>query len=231
MRASSRRAATIARSQLAAAARLAEEDKHRFDSDSKSDSEAEEHPCKLARVSVADRPRPSSIQTPEWYVAIDFGTTFTTVASHRRGEPTDRINTINDFPGEKTHEQTRKQIPTEIWYPRKGARPSGHIKASDIRLRFGAEVHRLAEDDEDIGLRKLYDDADRVTMMKLLLDDSDYAQPSKYRLFETLEVLKSKDHIKENEDIILHFFCEVFRATKTRLGTDFKDDSIGTFIY
>lgn len=97
MRASSRRAATIARSQLAAAARLAEEDKHRFDSDSKSDSEAEEHPCKLARVSVADRPRPSSIQTPEWYVAIDFGTTFTTVASHRRGEPTDRINTINDF--------------------------------------------------------------------------------------------------------------------------------------
>lgn len=68
-------------------------------------------------------------------------------------------------------------------------------------------------------------------MMKLLLDDSDYAQPSKYRLFETLEVLKSKDHIKENEDIILHFFGEVFRATKTRLGTDFKDDSIGTFIY
>ncbi|KAF1363129.1 hypothetical protein EJ07DRAFT_163038 [Lizonia empirigonia] len=208
MRPSHRRAATIARSQLAAAARLAEEYKHRFESD----SEAEKPTCKLARVSVANRPRPSSAQTPEWYVAIDFGTTFTTVASHRRGEPTDRINTINDFP--------------EIWYPRKGARPSGHIKAGDIRLRFEAEVHRLAEDDEDIGLRKLYDDADRVTMMKLLLDDSYYAQPSKYRLFETLKALKSKDHIKENEDIIFHFFCEVFRATKTRLGPDFKDDSI-----
>ncbi|KAJ4342040.1 hypothetical protein N0V87_001366 [Didymella glomerata] len=76
-----------------------------------------------------------------------------------------------------------------------------------------------------VDIRKIYDDADRVTMMKLLLDNTEYAQASKERLQETLESIKTKGHIDECEDVFLHFFREIFRASKTRLGPDFGDSS------
>ncbi|KAF3037823.1 hypothetical protein E8E12_007276 [Didymella heteroderae] len=165
-------------------------------------------------------------QEPDWYISVDFGTTFTTVAFYRRGTPIERIHTIDNFPGEKQHNQTHRQIPTEIWYPKKDAYPFGLIKQRDNRMRFGNEVHRMAEGDEGVDVRKIYDDADRISMMKLLLDKSDYAQASKQRLQKTLESIKAKGHIDEDEDIFFHFFREIFRASKTRLGSDFDEKSI-----
>lgn len=215
-----RKAATTARSQIAESTRL------QVAADYESNSEVDEPTRKLARVSVADRNK-----EPEWYIAIDFGTTFTTVAWHRRGTSTERIHTIDNFPGEKQHHQTHRQIPTEIWYPKKNARPFRHVKSRDIRMRFGNEVHRIAEDDEGVDLREVYDDADRVTMLKLLLDKTDYAQASRERLQETLEAIKAKGYIEDNEDVFLHFFREVFRALKTRLGSDFNNDSTGMFSF
>lgn len=219
-----RKAATLARSQIAESTRLAAE----YDFDANAEAEPVR---KVARMPGIDRPRPISIEAPEWYIAVDFGTTFTTVAWHRRGDPVQRIHTIDDFPGEKQHNVTRRQIPTEIWYPKKSGHPSGQVKAKDIRMRFGNEVHRLADDDEGFDLRKAYDDTHRITMMKLLLDKSEYAQISKDRLQEALEVIKSEGHVDENEDVFLHFFREVFRATSASLGPDFKDDSTGLISY
>lgn len=219
-----RRAATTARTQIAESARQDAK------SESESEGEVEEPTCKLARVSVSDRTQSRhNDQEPEWYIAIDFGTTFTTVAWYRRGSSTKTIYTIDNFPGEKLHHQTHRQIPTEVWYPQPNSLPSRHIKPHDIRMRFGNGVHRMAEDDEGVDIRKIYDDADRVTMMKLLLDHTEYAQASKERLQEALESIKAKGHIEENEDVFFHFFREIFRALRTRLGPDFNDSSSGRF--
>ncbi|KAF1923136.1 uncharacterized protein M421DRAFT_9919 [Didymella exigua CBS 183.55] len=105
------------------------------------------------------------------------------------------------------------------------ARPFGQVKSRDIRMRFGNEVHRMAEDDEGVDVRKIYDSADRVIMMKLLLDKTEYAQGPKERLQETLESIKAKGHINEDEDVFFHFFREIFRASKIRLGSAFGEHS------
>ncbi|XPS69479.1 hypothetical protein M3J09_001749 [Ascochyta lentis] len=192
--------------------------------DYESDPERDvERARKTARFSA--RPYQMTSNSPEWYLAIDLGTTYTTVAWHRRGMPTEKIFTIDNFPGEKQYHQTHRQIPTELWYPKKDAQPFGRIRSHEIRIRFGNEVHRMAEDSECLDLRKLYDDAHRVTMMKLLLDQSEYAQASKEKLRRTLELIKSEGWIEKDEDIFFHFFREVFRATKTRLGPDFTEES------
>ncbi|KZM26023.1 hypothetical protein ST47_g2822 [Ascochyta rabiei] len=216
MQRSNRKAAATARSQITTSARLV--------LDHESESEFITEPArKTARFSA--KPRQIASESPEWYIAIDFGTTYTTVAWHKRGTHTERIYTIDNFPGEKEHHETHRQIPTEVWYPKRNARPFGNVKARDIRMRFGNEVHRMAEDNGGLELREVYDDNDRVTMMKLLLDKTNYAQVSKEKLHETLESLKSKGCIEENHDVFHHFFREVFRATKARLSPDFNDDS------
>lgn len=218
-----RRAATAARSQIA------ESTKQAVDYKSESEVEVEESVRTSARISVTDRTQPRHVkQEPEWNVSIDFGTTFTTVAWYRRGTSTERIHTIDNFPGEKLHHQTHRQIPTELWYPKRNTHSSGHVKSRDVRIRFGNEVHRLAEGDEGGELREFYDDADRVSMMKLLLDNSEYAQASKKRLQDTLESIRAKGHIEKSEDVFFHFLREVFKAIKTRLGSDFTKDSTGT---
>ncbi|KAJ4364797.1 hypothetical protein N0V95_000641 [Ascochyta clinopodiicola] len=218
MQRSSRKAAATARSQIATSATLA--------SDYDSEPEFITEPArKTARLS--SKPNQIISRSPDWYVALDFGTTYSTVAYHKRRTSAQRVELIDNFPGEKEHHETHRQVPTEVWYPRKDARPFGHVRARDIRMRFGNEVHRMAEDNGGLELREVYDDANRVTMMKLLLDKTDYAQASKEKLLETLESLKSKSCIEEIEDVFLHFFREVFRATKARLDPDFSDDSTG----
>ena len=173
----------------------------------------------------------SGIQPPDWYVAIDFGTTFTTVAWYRRGMPIQHVQTVDNFPGETRLDQVNKQIPTELWYPREDASPSKYVLPDDIRLRFGNEVHRIGARAELPELCAIYDDADRVTMMKLLLDKTEYIQATKERLQKTLESLKLKNYIEKDSDVILHFFQEVLKATKTSLGYNFKAESTGTIFH
>jgi hypothetical protein len=218
-----RKAATTAKSQIAASAkRIAEYV-------SPSESSDEESTRKRTRSPITNTPHQVAFQEPEWYIAIDFGTSYTTVAWYRRGTLLDMILTIDNFPGERQHNLTNRQIPTEVWYPKEDARPFGHIKTRDIRMRFGNEVHRIAEDDEGIDYRQVYDETGRVTMMKLLLDNTAYAQVSKERLHETLDTIREMGHIEFNEDVFSHFFHEVLRATKTCLGTDFNGASNGMF--
>jgi hypothetical protein len=49
-------------------------------------------------------------------------------------------------------------------------------------MLFGNEVQRIAEDDEGVDIREIYEDIDCITIMKLLLDKTGYAQASKERL-------------------------------------------------
>lgn len=223
---SARRAAALAQSRIAASVRqqaVVDE----------SDDEVEQPPRKIAHNPVATKQRVhpnGSDLTPEWYIAVDFGTTFTTVAWYRRGMSTQQIQTIDNFPGTTNLHLSNRQIPTEIWFPTKSAPLPGQVSSSDVRVRFGSEVHRMANADDGLELRKFYDDADRVTMMKLLLDKTKYAQASKERLQQTLNLIKVKNHIEKDEDVYFHFFRGILAATKTRLGNDFRDDSIGKLI-
>lgn len=221
-----RKAASLARSHIAESAR------QQANEDEQTDLYLGKPARKMARASTANRgqkPRGDNGRLPEWLIAIDFGTTFTIVAYHRRGTPADRIFTIDNFPGEKEQNRKNRQIPTELWYPQKDIYPSGHVKPHDVRLRFGNEVHRMAEVDDGFELRQFYSDADRVTMPKLLLDHTPYAQTSKERLRETIRFLKVNDHIEEEKDVFFHFFRGVLRATKRLLASHFNDESTGTF--
>ncbi|KAJ4408310.1 hypothetical protein N0V91_003314 [Didymella pomorum] len=87
----------------------------------------------------------------------------------------------------------------------------------------------MAEDNEGVDVQKIYNDADRVMMMKLLLDNTEYAQASKEWLQEILESIKAKGHIEEYEDVFFHFFREIFRTSKTRLDPDFDENSSGIY--
>lgn len=225
---SARRAATLARTRIATWSRL-------NPTAESSDEDVQAPPRKTSRDTDTNNRqagRSSESQPPDWYVAIDFGTTFTTVAWHRRGMPIENVPTINNFPGETRVDLVNNQIPTELWYPREDARPSRYVHSDEIRLRFGNEVQRIGDRIDIIPeLCAVYDDADRVTMMKLLLDKSDYTQATKERLQKTLESLKKKRYIEEDSDVIMHFFQEVLKATKTRLGFDFKTESTGTVFH
>ncbi|KAJ8115705.1 hypothetical protein OPT61_g2702 [Boeremia exigua] len=217
----SRKAASTARSRIEASARST------ANYESESESEVEEPTRKKPKTNDRERVHQNTTnRLPEWYIAIDFGTTFTTVAWYKRGTPIEHIYTIDNFPGEKRYDQTGRQIPTEVWYAVKNARAAGRVKPHDIRMRFGNEVHRMIEHDEGGDIRRLYDDEDRVTMMKLMLDKTAYAQASKERLQDTLGLIKVKGHIDEDEDVLFHFFREVFRASKSRLGHEFNSESI-----
>lgn len=86
----------------------------------------------------------------------------------------------------------------------------------------------MAEGDDGVELRKYYDDSDRLVMMKLLLDQTDYAQASKEKLQKALESIKAKGHIIEEKDVFFHFFREIFKSLKATQAPDFNEESTGT---
>jgi hypothetical protein len=59
-------------------------------------------------------------------------------------------------------------------------------------------------------------------MMKLLLDNTVYAQASKERLQETHKSIKAKGHINKSKDVFLYSFCKTFRAVKTQPSPEFN---------
>lgn len=65
-----------------------------------------------------------------------------------------------------------------------------------------------------------YPRSNRVSMMKLLLDNSTYAQTAKSQLIQILSDLVILGHINGRIDVFIHFLSEVLRVVKDRLMRD-----------
>jgi hypothetical protein len=109
-------------------------------------------------------PKKSSAEDePDFRVAIDFGTTMTTIAftTGKREE----IFTIEEFPGDNCNHRNGTQVPTEIWYlsDKKRATPGGTQKPDAADVLYGYEIKRRLELPEDFPLRVAYKNSGLVT--------------------------------------------------------------------
>ncbi|KAJ8110504.1 hypothetical protein OPT61_g6674 [Boeremia exigua] len=161
------------------------------------------------------------ISGPDFRIAVDLGNSNTAVAIHKDGMSTEVIPIIDDYPGEPDPTGTNRQVPTLILYPKGDAQVTNSVVAEDMRIRFGHEVTQILNESETDDVCGLYDQNNVVSMMKLQLDDTEYASEAKKGLLSKLEELKRLGHIKENTDVIRDFLSLVLKHTKSRLIRDF----------
>lgn len=196
-----------------------------------SDSDSDDTPQKSTRVTVRSHAASKQSKKAEklkWFVAIDLGTTYTTIAWHRSDMPLDLLRTVDDMPGEQNLDRVGNQIRTALWYPSEEAEPKPGVTQSDIRLRFGEEITELEAMPSSRPLRSIYRPSGQVAMIKLLLDQSEYAQEAKTELKKVLNSLKTAGHIEEDEQVLFDIVLEILRATQDRLrAVGLKDDSDG----
>ncbi|KAF2178399.1 hypothetical protein K469DRAFT_731829 [Zopfia rhizophila CBS 207.26] len=145
----------------------------------------------------------------DFKVAIDFGTTFTTIAfvKQRSSEDQLRILTVENFPKDPAPSQLGKQVPTESWYPiRPGKICQGYL--------HGYEVYEQCRIPDS---RVQYPSNSRVARMKLLLDNSPLTRKLRSGLEGTLQELKDNNLIKKDEDVIRDFLTVLLLHTRSEL--------------
>jgi hypothetical protein len=143
---------------------------------------------------------------PDYHVAIDFGTTYTTVAFTRRHEREQKssVFTIEEFPGDRCVGRNGTQVPTEIWYlSRKEGTDTKATKLGEDVL-YGYEITRRLELPEEDPLRLAYKTNGLVSKPKLLLDESPLLKDLRRDLLDVLQGLKKNQLIKKNEEVIEH---------------------------
>ena len=162
---------------------------------------------------------------PHFRVAIDFGTTFTTIA-FMKGEGTkDDILTIENFPGDRCLSRNGTQVPTEIWYMSKkretNSTPMKRRKASEesiSKILYGYEITRHHELSDCDPAKTDYSEDGLVTKMKLLLDPSRHVKHLKEGLTASLESLKSRGLINKHEDVLRDLLVRYLRHTRNELA-------------
>lgn len=141
---------------------------------------------------------PTKQDKPDFRVAIDFGTTFTTIAFSKADGVTN-IFTIEEFPGDNRVGSNGTQVPTEIWYLRKSIAATSRkaIQTDHPNVLYGYEIQRRLELPESDGLRTQYKDSGIVTKPKLLLDDNAHLGDLKADLRAVLQQLRAERVIKK----------------------------------
>jgi hypothetical protein len=149
---------------------------------------------------------------PDYRVALDFGTTYTSIAFVRKGER--EINTIDQWDGDRCHHSNGRQVPTESVY-----RPASRL--------HGYEAQRWLEESQP-------DDAviAHIKRMKLLLDDTGcvWTQDAKSEVAKGIQKLQAHHLIDSEQDIIRHILKYYFRHIKRTLemAEGFHDGNSGT---
>ena len=157
-------------------------------------------------VMVTDQPT-----EPDYRIALDFGTTYTSVAFARKGDP--KIHTINQWDGDPCQQSNHRQVPTESVYSL-ASRLHGY-QAQRWRNVLKPEDRIVAH----------------VRRMKLLLDDTGCAwtRDAKGDVAKEIQKLQAHCLIESEHDIIRHILVYYFhRIKKTLEGTySFNDDKSG----
>ncbi|KAF2853307.1 hypothetical protein T440DRAFT_549037 [Plenodomus tracheiphilus IPT5] len=157
-------------------------------------------------------PASSPDTTPEYRLAIDFGTKFTSVAcSVRNGTPF----TIQEFPDDPQPGMLNMQVPTEILYlllHTDGAAIEGiprHIKVYGYEI----QARRTHPNSNEDGLEEI----SHITNVKLLLDKTVHLRPLQKNLREKLRDLKIHKAISKNEDVISDLLTSYLQHTNSVL--------------
>lgn len=159
---------------------------------------------------------------PDFRVAIDFGTKFTSIACTKgHGKPF----TIHEFPDELEPSRTNMQVPTEILYL--SSQTQGDLRKEDFAhtTLYGYEVQERRRQPKNN--RDSRTEVACVTNAKLLLDKSYHIQSLKKTLQENLTILKKNGLITKPEDVIRDLLVCFFNKTKTFLHQyhGLRDDS------
>ncbi|KAH7396896.1 hypothetical protein DE146DRAFT_57787 [Phaeosphaeria sp. MPI-PUGE-AT-0046c] len=158
---------------------------------------------------------------PDFRVAIDFGTTYTTIA-FSKDDGVKNIFTIEEFPGDNRVGSNGTQVPTELWYltERVAITTKKAIQTDTPNALYGYEIRRRLEMPERHALRSKYKESGIVTMPKLLLDDSAHLGGWKADLRAVLLQLRKERIIKKEVQVIEDLLSRLLRHTKSVLERD-----------
>jgi hypothetical protein len=181
-----------------------------------------------------DPTRLSQLQStpePDFRVAVDFGTTYTTIAYIKRGEPKNSIHTIDNFPEDRYQSQNGRQVPSEsVYFLEKSnsqdnsdcltidSTPStGSCQETGIlQHRHGYEAQRYLEVPSQSNETVIT----HIHRMKLLLDNHGNTQHIRHRVKMDAADLIAYGFIKSEEDVIQHLLTYYFLHTKEVLERD-----------
>ena len=189
-------------------------------------------PKKAARHTHEDRSDGHVRVRPNYRVAIDFGTTFTTVAfvrCHVSDEEKSVVLTVEEFPGDRCVGRNGTQVPTEIWYlsEKEGAARNNAVQ----NVLYGYEITRRLEVPEVDPLRSAYKTTGLVSKPKLLLDENPLLSDLRENVLDVIQQLKKDRLIKKNEEVIEHLLVCFLKHTKSVLQRDhgLTNSSIGKY--
>jgi hypothetical protein len=188
---------------------------------------------KLVNLSVSPVPDLTANLTrsvPDWYLCINFGTTFTTIAYIRGIGEAAEIFTVEGFPGDRLMGRNGTQVPTEIQYlTKKDDNATDDAPAS--KILHGYEISRRLELTELDPARADYIDVGDVKKSKLLLDHSSHLKGLRSDLLQILDQLKAAKNIKKNEDVIRDLIVNFLKQTKEVLERDdgFQNGDTGKY--
>jgi hypothetical protein len=163
---------------------------------------------------------------PDFRVAIDFGTTFTSIA-FVRGNGSE-VLTVAQFPGDDDMGRNHNQVPTEIQYldevnrilPTATAQKSKAKNLVKSEVLYGYEVTRYLEIPDNDPLRTAFKNTGHASKPKLLLDDSERLEEMRNDLMAVLKQLKSDQLIQKNEDVIVRLIECFLQHTRMVLERD-----------
>lgn len=162
---------------------------------------------------------------PQFRVAIDFGTTFTTIAFVRCPGSKELILTIEEFPGDRNVSRNGTQVPSEIWYPTSklgGSHKRKSTNQSSGEALYGYEVWRHLELSDSDPEKTLYDESTYVTKPKLLLEKSAHLQGLRSRTMSVIQRLKENKLIREDRTVITDLLTCYLKHTKKILARDYN---------
>jgi hypothetical protein len=161
---------------------------------------------------------------PDWRVAIDFGTTFTTIDFMRGDWTSDMIETIEGFPGDHHPTRSGTQVPTVIWYTNSGqpeqvetsTKQRNAQESAPSPVFYGYQVAKKLELTEDMDTIS----SGIVSKPKLLLDKSPQHKKLRKTLTDVLRQLKEDKLIRKEEDVIERLLACFLQCTNSILERD-----------
>ncbi|KAI4658178.1 uncharacterized protein J4E79_007160 [Alternaria viburni] len=167
------------------------------------------------------------VTAPDYRIALDFGTTYTTIAFAKKGEPQASIHTIDGFLEDRCLSLNGRQVPTESVYIRVPSKSATSLtkhrrKTSPVRFRrlHGWEAQRWLEtpqpNEELIA---------HIRRMKLLLDNGTWTQDAKSDAQKQVARLKAHRLVHSERDIIQHILKYYLEHIRKTLARDYGFDN------
>ena len=148
---------------------------------------------------------------PDFRLAIDFGTKFTSIACTMDKGTEGSIFIIEEFPNDPMPYMAGTQVPTEIAYLHKKTEQHGEEKVIR-KVLYGYEIQ--SQRDHPDGDFYHFKEVGHITNVKLLLDKSSHLKYLKKSLMDMLKKLRTDGAVQKYEDVIYDLLVCYLRHTK-----------------